>query len=468
MRTKEITLVGGGLAGCLLAVFLARRRFAVRVFERLPDMREHRIPAGRSINLSLSTRGIHALREVRLDREIERYLVAMPGRMIHDPTGKRLYQPYGRDASAVHYSVERAVLNKILLDAAEAAGTELCFGEACEGVDFENRRLLLCRETDENRRALPFATVIGTDGAGSAVRHAMIEKKGIECRDEHLPHGYKELAIPPGPDGTSRLERNALHIWPRGGFMLIALPNRDGSFTATLFLPHSGSSSFQTLADERTILRFFETEFPDVLPLMSDPVHDFLNHPTGTLGTIRCFPWHVADQALILGDAAHAVVPFHGQGMNCAFEDCVVLDRLLDEHDDFESLYRNFEAQRKPNAEAIADMALENYVEMRDSVRDPKFHLRKHIEWRLEERHPRRFIPRYAMVMFHRIPYAVAKQRGDIQAGILARLSESVDRAEDVDLGLADRLVVEHLEPLVSLTEYDHGQQSNPTKKGER
>jgi len=455
MRTKVIMLIGGGLAGCLLAIFLARRRFPVQVFERLPDMRKHQIPAGRSINLSLSTRGIHALKKVGLYREIEKHLVAMPGRMIHDQAGKLLYQPYGRDESAVHYSVERAVLNKILLDAAEAAGAELFFGERCEGLDFENRSLLLHRESDNSWRALPFGTVIGTDGAGSAVRHAMIEKKGIDCRDEHLPHGYKELAIPPGPDGTFALEKNALHIWPRGGFMLIALPNRDGSFTATLFLPHSGPESFQTLTDESRILRFLETEFPDVLPLMADPVGDFLNHPTGTLGTIRCFPWHIADQALILGDAAHAVVPFHGQGMNCAFEDCVVFNRLIDEHDDYESLYRDFEARRKPNAEAIADMALENYVEMRDSVRDPKFHLRKHVEWLLEERHPGRFIPRYAMVMFHRIPYAIAKQRGDIQGQIIDRLSESIDRADDVDLDLADRLVMESLEPLASLTEYN-------------
>jgi kynurenine 3-monooxygenase len=455
MRTKVIMLIGGGLAGCLLAIFLARRRFPVQVFERLPDMRKHQIPAGRSINLSLSTRGIHALKKAGLYREIEKHLVAMPGRMIHDEAGKLLYQPYGRDESAVHYSVERAVLNKILLDAAEAAGAELFFGERCEGLDFENRSLLLHRESDNSWRALPFGTVIGTDGAGSAVRHAMIEKKGIDCRDEHLPHGYKELSIPPGPDGRFALEKNALHIWPRGGFMLIALPNRDGSFTATLFLPHSGPESFRTLTDESRILRFLEAEFPDVLPLMSDPVGDFLNHPTGTLGTIRCFPWHVGDQALILGDAAHAVVPFHGQGMNCAFEDCVVFNRLIDEHDDYESLYRDFEARRKPNAEAIADMALENYVEMRDSVRDPKFHLRKHVEWLLEERHPGRFIPRYAMVMFHRIPYAIAKQRGDIQAKIIDRLSESIDRADDVDLELADRLVMESLEPLASLTEYN-------------
>lgn len=451
MRTKVITLIGGGLAGCLLAMFLARRRFSVRVFERLPDMRKHQIPAGRSINLSLSTRGIHALKEVGLYRNIEKHLVAMPGRMIHDRDGKLLYQPYGRDESAVHYSVERAALNKILLDGAEAAGAELFFGEKCEGMDFENRHLLLRREDDDNPRILPFDTLIGTDGAGSAVRQAMIVQKGIDCRDEHLPHGYKELAIPPGPEGAFRLEKNALHIWPRGGFMLIALPNRDGSFTATLFLPHSGPESFRTLSDEGAILHFLETEFPDVLPLMSDPVHDFLNHPTGTLGTIRCFPWHVGDQALILGDAAHAVVPFHGQGMNCAFEDCVVLDRLLDEHDNFESLYRNFEAQRKPNAEAIADMALENYIEMRDSVRDPKFHLRKHIEWLLEERHPARFIPRYAMVMFHRIPYAVAKERGDVQAGIIERLSESINRVDDVDLDLADRLVTESLPPLAAM-----------------
>lgn len=448
MRTKDITLVGGGLAGCLLAVFLARRGLSVRVFERLPDMRKHPIPAGRSINLSLSARGIHALREVGLYGEVEKHLVAMPGRMIHDETGKLLYQPYGRDESAVHYSVERAVLNKILLDAAETAGAEILFGERGEEVDFDHRRLKLRRDSDGWRRALPFVTLIGTDGAGSAVRRAMLEKKGIDCRDEHLPHGYKELAIPPGRGGTPRLERNALHIWPRGGFMLIALPNRDGGFTATLFLPHAGFPSFQALADEPAVRRFLEAEFPDVLPLLADPVGDFLNHPTGILGTIRCFPWHVADRALLLGDAAHAVVPFHGQGMNCAFEDCAVLDRLLDEHDDLESLYLAFERLRKPDAEAIADMALENYVEMRDAVRDPKFHLRKRIEWTLEERHPGRFIPRYAMVMFHRIPYAVAKRRGDIQAGILSRLSEAMERIEDLDLALADRLVVESLEPL--------------------
>ncbi|MDV3243503.1 MAG: FAD-dependent monooxygenase, partial [Methylocaldum sp.] len=218
MRTKVITLIGGGLAGCLLAMFLARRRFPVRVFERLPDMRKHRIPAGRSINLSLSTRGIHALKEVGLYRNIEKHLVAMPGRMIHDRDGKLLYQPYGRDESAVHYSVERAALNKILLDGAEAAGAELFFGETCEGLDFENRHLLLRREDDDNQRILPFDTLIGTDGAGSAVRQAMIVQKGIDCRDEHLPHGYKELAIPPGPEGAFRLEKNALHIWPRGGY----------------------------------------------------------------------------------------------------------------------------------------------------------------------------------------------------------------------------------------------------------
>jgi kynurenine 3-monooxygenase len=448
MRSTKIALIGAGLAGCLLAIYLARRGFSVQVFERRPDLRKHTIPAERSINLSLSTRGIHALQEVELYGKLEAHLVAMPGRMIHGEKSELLYQPYGRDPSAVHYSVGRGKLNKLLLNAAELAGAELFFEVGCAGLDFGVGRLFLRNEKDGTTQAQAFETVIAMDGASSAVRHAMIEQRHIQGSDEHLTHGYKELTIPAGPNGACRLEKNALHIWPRGGFMLIALPNTDGSFTCTLFLPYAGPLSFEALRDENSVLNFFETEFPDALPLIPSLSHNFLAHPTGTLGTVRCFPWHVGGKALLLGDAAHAVVPFHGQGMNCAFEDCAVFNQLLDKHQDWESLYLAFEASRKPNAEAIADMALENYIEMRDAVRDSKFHLCKKIEWLLEARHPQRFISRYAMVMFHRNPYLIAQARGEIQSAILGQLSASIDRVEDVDLELADKLIVEKLAPL--------------------
>ncbi len=448
MRSTRVTLIGAGLAGCLLAIYLARRGFSVQIFERRPDMRKQPMPAGRSINLSLSAHGIHALQEVEIYGKLEPHLVAMPGRMIHGEKNELLYQPYGREPSAIHYSVGRGILNKLLLDAAESAGAELFFQIGCTGLDFKNGRLFLRNEKDATTLSQTFDTAIAMDGAGSVVRHAMIEQGHIQGSDEHLAHGYKELTIPAGPNGAYRLEKNALHIWPRGGFMLIALPNTDGSFTCTLFLPYAGPLSFETLADEKRVLNFFESEFPDALPLIPNLSHDFLAHPTGTVGTVRCFPWHVGGKALLLGDAAHALVPFHGQGMNCAFEDCVVFNKLLDKHDDWEGLYFAFEASRKPNAEAIADMALENYTEMRDAIRDPKFHLCKKIEWLLEARHARRFISRYAMVMFHRIPYAIAQSRGEIQSAIIGQLSASVDRVEDVDLELADKLILEKLTPL--------------------
>jgi len=448
MRSTKIALIGAGLAGCLLAIYLARRGFSVQVFERLPDMRKHAIPAGRSINLSLSARGIHALQEVELYGKLEAHLVAMPGRMIHGEKSELFYQPYGRDPSAVHYSVGRSMLNTLLLDAAESAGAELFFTTGCTGLDFENGRLFLKNEKDGTTQAQSFETLIAMDGAGSVVRHAMIEQGHIQGSDELLAHGYKELTIPAGPNGARGLEKHALHIWPRGGFMLIALPNTDGSFTCTLFLPYAGAVSFETLQDEESVLNFFETEFPDALPLIPNLSQDFLAHPKGTLGTVRCFPWRVGGKALLLGDAAHAVVPFHGQGMNCAFEDCAVFSQLLDKHEDWESLYLAFEASRKPNTEAIADMALENYVEMRDAVRDSKFHLCKKIEWLLEARHAQRFISRYAMIMFRRMPYRIAQARGEIQSAILEQLSAPIDRVEDVDLELADKLIVEKLTPL--------------------
>ncbi len=446
MKGKDLVLVGAGLAGCLLAVYLARRGYRIRLFEKRPDMRTHRIPAGRSINLSLSVRGIHALYEVGLSSRIEPELIAMPGRMLHERTGSLHYQPYGKNPGDVHYSVSRAALNKLLLDAAEETGkVEIFFNRQCLDLDPAARRICFQDPSEGTSAWLDFDVVIGTDGAGSTVGRALSERHLIQASHERLAHGYKELTIPADRDGGYRLQKNALHIWPRGGFMLIALPNIDGSFTATLFLPHTGPESFETLTSQQDVDHFFETQFPDVRPLIPALSADFSSNPTGELGTLRCAPWHAGGTAMLLGDAAHAIVPFHGQGMNCAFEDCSAMNHFLDSCEDWRSLFETLEAARKPNADAIADMALENYIEMRDSVRSPKFHLIKEIEWRLEERHPDRFIARYSMVMFHRIPYAEAQRRGSVQAEILKVLSAGIDRIDDLDIETADRMVLDHL-----------------------
>lgn len=443
-KNDNIALIGAGLAGALLAVLLARRGFRVTLYEKRPDMRKQAIPAGRSINLALASRGIQALQHAGLFGHVRDLLIPMPGRMIHDTGGKLTYQPYSKNPDEVNYSVSRGLLNMALLDAAEATGrVTIRFQQRCDDLDFAGDTLHLTDETGGRAYTVQAAPVIATDGAGSPVRQAMEKRLGIQSREELLAHGYKELAIPPGPGGEHRIEREALHIWPRGGYMLIALPNLDGSFTLTLFLPHEGDPGFASLRDEKSVRDFFTREFPDALALIPDLTRNFFANPTGHMGTVRCLPWHADGTALLLGDAAHAIVPFHGQGMNCAFEDCLALDALLERHGPVWSrVFAEFENLRKPNAEAIADMALENYIEMRDSVRDPKFHLRKKLEFFLEERHPNIFIPRYSMVMFHPgISYADAKSRGSIQNKILDMLSKDTTKIDDIDFELADRLI---------------------------
>ena len=408
-----------------------------------------RYPAGRSINLSLSARGIHALSEVGLDGKIKSDLIAMPGRMLHRMSGELQYQPYGKNQGDVHYSVSRGVLNRLLLNTAEATGkVSLFFNEQCTELNLAKNRMSFRNTTDGSMRSIDFEVVIGTDGAGSAVCRALVEANAIEYRHEPLAHGYKELTIPADANGKHRIEKNALHIWPRGGYMLIALPNTDSSFTVTLFLPHKGPVSFESLVDEQSVADFFRAQYPDAVPLIPRLTTDFMTNQIGELGTIRCKPWHASGKIMLLGDAAHAVVPFHGQGMNCAFEDCSEFNRCLDRFNNWDALFQALDEKRRPNANAIADMALENYIEMRESVRNPKFHLHKKIEWLLEERHPDRFIARYSMVMFHRIPYAQVQQRGEIQAAILERLSANAEQIDDVDIGLADQLVKEKLNPI--------------------
>ncbi|HEY8540184.1 MAG TPA: NAD(P)/FAD-dependent oxidoreductase [Steroidobacteraceae bacterium] len=448
---RSITICGAGLAGSLMAILLAQLGCRVRVFERLPDMRRETIPAGRSINLALAARGIRVLERAGVMPQVQPHTIAMPGRMLHDVSGAQTFLPYGKDESEVNYSVSRAGLNHILLDAAEQAGVEILFKHPVVGADFARGTIRIRSEIDNREFEIEMHRVIGADGAGSVLRHALAKELSIENREDLLEHGYKELTIPPDEHGGWRIERHALHIWPRGGFMLIALPNTDGSFTATLFAPHEGANSFASLRSARDVREFFEREFPDVVPLLPNLEQEFMTHPTGIMGTVRCERWSLDDKLLLIGDAAHAITPFHGQGMNCAFEDCGQLATLLAGNEDFREVFAQFERLRRPNTDAIAQMALENYQEMRDTVRDPKFQLQKMLSLELERRFPDRFIPRYSMVMFHaRIPYAVALERGRIQAEILAALTHDAAALEDIDWTHAARLIEERLEPIAT------------------
>jgi kynurenine 3-monooxygenase len=427
---EPLSIVGAGLAGSLLAVLLARRGFTVTLYDRGSDPRAELAAAGRSINLALAARGIRALERAGIMQDIKPLLIAMRGRMVHEPSGKSELQPYGQNDREVIYSVARAALNVRLLHcAARHREVAIKFGHTCLGASLDTDVLRFRDLGSGLTYQTRLTPTIAADGAGSAVRASLAAAHAISTREELLDHDYKELTLPAQHDRHA-LQADALHIWPRGGYMLIALPNTDGSFTATLFLPRTGPASFAALAAPAQIAEFFAREFADAARLMPDLVKEFTQHPRGLLGTVHNAPWHVAGRVLLLGDAAHAIVPFHGQGMNATFEDCLVFDDLIDQHNDWASLFADFERQRRPNAEAIAQMSLENYVEMRDSVLDPTFKRHQELALELERRFPDRFIRRYSMVMFHpEIPYAEALRRGTVQARIVAEIEREPARA---------------------------------------
>jgi kynurenine 3-monooxygenase len=439
-------IVGAGLAGALLALLLARRGLAVALYERRPDPRQARPERGRSINLALAARGIGALERAAVLGRVRPFLIPMRGRMIHDRSGAAVLQPYGQREHEVIYSVGRADLNRVLIEtAALHANVSVHFNQQCVGADVRRQQLLFRDAAQGAEYQLPLAPTIATDGAGSAVRASLATAGVLEVREDWLDHDYKELTIPAAAAAT--LERHALHIWPRGGFMLIALPNADGSFTATLFLARSGPLSFAALDSAGAVQEFFAREFADALPLLPDLPAQFAAHPQGQLGTVHAAPWHLAGEVLLLGDAAHAIVPFHGQGMNAAFEDCAALDALLDAAESWSELFARFEQSRRENSAAIAQMALENYLEMRDTVLDAGFVRRKALAMALERRFPDRFIPRYSMVMFHpEIPYAEARRRGALQEQLLQELDAAAAGAESA---LAKELVHARLPPLI-------------------
>ena len=453
MPENRVVLAGAGLVGSLLAIFLARRGHEVEVLERRADLRKERIRAGRSINLAISLRGLHALAQVGLEEKALSNAIPMRGRMMHALDGTLTFQSYGTDDSQCIHSISRGWLNGMLLDAAEATGrVKLGFRKRVTAVDLARRTIRLEDRTGGSA-TIEAPVLFGTDGAGSVVRDAVVAARGAQAAETPLAHGYKELTLPPMPNGDWRLERRALHIWPRGDFMLIALPNSDGSFTCTLFLAFEGTPSFATLEAPDALREFFRQQFPDIEPHFPDLEAEFAAHPTGTMVTVKSPAWHAGDAALLLGDAAHAIVPFFGQGMNCGFEDCEVLDGLLAGSAPRAETFARFEELRRPNADAIADMAVENFVEMRASTADPRFLLEKAIEKRLLTELPGEFVSRYALVTFSRTPYRTAYKAGRIAQGIVSQLAEGAGSATDVDLERARSLVRERLTPFLSSAE---------------
>ncbi|MGC2449540.1 MAG: NAD(P)/FAD-dependent oxidoreductase [Candidatus Sulfotelmatobacter sp.] len=448
-KAQRITLIGAGLNGPLLALGLVERGYQVEIYERRPDMRHVSMSAGRSINLALSTRGIHALTQADLWKQMQSIIIPMKGRMMHSVDSELTFQRYGKDESEVINSISRAELNIALMNAAEAGGVKIFFQQRCLGIDGKTSNVRLQDEANGAHHAVEAEVVIGCDGSASAIRNQMMKMPRFNFSQHYLDYGYKELTIPASPGGSHLLEINALHIWPRGNYMLIALPNIDGTFACILFLPFEGPDSFERLTTHATVQEFFQLNFPDAFAIMPNLADNFFANPTGAMVTVKCSPWHVGGETLLLGDAAHAIVPFFGQGINCGFEDCTVLLELLDRHGpDWARVFSEFEQARKTNTDAIADLAVENFVEMRDRVADPRFLLRKKIELALEQKYPRRFIPKYSMVTFHRVPYSMALQRGQVQDAMLSELCQGIQRVEDLDWKLADRLIHSQLTPL--------------------
>jgi kynurenine 3-monooxygenase len=416
----NFVLIGSGLAGGLLAAYLGRRGYDVELYERRADPREGNIVGGRSINLAISTRGIHALERIGIADQALRHAIPMRGRMIHDKSGALHFAPYDVDPKKCINSIGRASLNTAVIEAAQRyPNVRVHFNHKCTDVDLDNAVCHL--ENDTGKLTVRGDAVIGVDGAFSAVRASMQQNiDNFQYDESYLAHGYKELTIPPGPNDSWQMEKNALHIWPRRSFMMIALPNPDGSFTCTLFWEFEGPRSFATTKTEDDVRRFFDEEFPDAVPLMPTLLEDFKNNPTGSLVTIRCAPWYYHDRVCLLGDAAHAVVPFYGQGMNAAFEDCVVLDECLEKFpNNRERVFAEYFSRRKENADALADLAIGNFVEMRDKTALRTFRAKKKLDHFLEAALPGMYLPLYTMVTFTRVPYAQAARRARLQDRIV-------------------------------------------------
>lgn len=428
---KTATIVGAGLVGSLWAVYLSKAGYKVTIVERRSDIRNAEISAGKSINLALSTRGWKALDTVGVGDEIRKIAIPMPGRMMHDLKGNLTFQPYGKEGQAI-YSVSRGGVNAKMMDIAEQHGkAQIFYNERCYKADLENG-IVYTETASGEKKQYQSDVVFAADGAFSAVRYNSFQVLDrFNFSQNYIEDGYREILLPANADGSYKLEKNALHIWPRGRFMLIALPNEDGSFTCTLFMPFKGESSFETLTSKEAVNTFFATTFPDFYNMMPNIADAWEDHPLSSLAIIRCYPWTHGKTAL-MGDAAHATVPFYGQGMNAGFEDCTVLWELMQKHkEDWKKVFEEYQIMRKPDGDGVQDLSLHNYYVMRDYVADPKFLLQKKIEAHFSEKHPDKWMPLYSQVTFSHIRYSEAWKKGQVQDAIMKKVMAEIDNIEE-------------------------------------
>ncbi len=436
--SSKVIIIGAGLTGSLLALFLAKKGFSVQIYEKRPDTRKSQPESGKSINLALSHRGLQALKVLGIEQEVLKEAIPMLGRQLHPLQGSQTFVQYGKDDSQFINSISRADLNRKLINEADKyENVQFYFQHAVQAVNLKEGSILIKDIISQKESVIKADVFLGADGAGSVIRRTMEQQEGYQCSTEFLEYGYKEITFPAIPVGEFAMKKNALHIWPRGSFMLIALPNLDGSFTGTLFLANQGENSFEYLCTPERLKHFFENTFPDALPLLPNLREDFFNNPTGLLGTVRCQPWHVEDKFLLIGDAAHAIVPFYGQGMNASFEDCLVFNQCLEATQgkiNWKGLFKEYEQKRKTNADAIAQLAIENFYEMRDGVAEVAFLRKKELEHLLENSYED-YHSKYSLVTFHpEISYAEAHRRGNLQNEHLLKICRQAKSLDELDV----------------------------------
>ena len=443
--SKNIAIIGSGLVGSLLAIYLRKQGHRVTVFDRRPDIRTIEF-SGRSINLAMSNRGWRSLRQVGLEEIIKEIAIPMDKRAMHVVDKEMYFQPYGKEGEAI-WSISRGILNRKMIDLAEEAGADFRFNEKVWDVDLPEAKIYTGESEKSEWKEYHFDMIFGCDGAFSRVRHKMQRRSRFDYSQDFIDVGYKELTIPPNSDGTHKLDKNSFHIWPRGKFMLIALPNLDGSFTCTLFLPFEGDVSFENITTEKEAKQFFKTYFPNVRKEIENLTEDFFKNPTSAMVTMKCYPWTYWNKVALVGDSAHAIVPFYGQGMNAGFEDIFVLNELIEAHgDDWDVIFEQYQKQRKPNADAIAELSYRNFIEMSSKTADPKFLLQKRIEKWFAQKHPDKWIPVYSRVTFSDRPYAEALEIGDRQEAIMQQVMELPQIEETWDSELVENLILELLQ----------------------